>query len=47
MRRQRNQYSSFKQRLQSRRVFEAPERRDSRRTLTYRVAMAGVMARIG
>lgn len=46
MRRQKSEYASFKQRLQTRRVYEAPERRDSRRTLTYRVAMAGVMARI-
>jgi hypothetical protein len=45
--RQKMQFSPFKARLQDRRVFNAPERRTSRRSRIYTGQVAEVLARLG
>ncbi len=47
MRQQKKDYSPFKNRLQTRRLCEVGQRRDSRRQSTYVGQVAGVLVRLG
>jgi hypothetical protein len=47
MRQQKKDYSPFKNRLQTRRLCEVGNRRDSRRSRLHKGQIAGVLVRIG